>query len=257
MKSLIASLFFIGLAAAAQAADHRPCADDMTKGEQCSCKLGELHPTQPDVGMAHVDRILDKARSDAKKGRHGNTAAEVLRHHAEEKPTTVLIGPERRLFIVDGHHHAVALFREVGADGTTTCMVGENDAPVTLDSGRFWHWMDMNRHARLRGVTDPTGQKLVAKLPPDTLGGLGDDPYRSLASFVENACDAEMTGDYVQFDWADLLRNKAAAPGGPDDADKMGRDAAKELWKRVKGTDQEAEFLRLQASDKVRNCAQG
>src|SRR4051812_8226327 len=112
MKSLIAGLLLIGVATA-QAADHQPCTDQMAKGEKCACKLGELHPTQSDVGMAHVAGILDDARDKAKKGKDGNTAAEVLQHHAEKSSTTVLVGHDGRFYVIDGPHHAVALLREL------------------------------------------------------------------------------------------------------------------------------------------------
>src|SRR5689334_20170350 len=155
----------------AHADDLPACSSQTDQHQHCRCNVKDLHPTQIGVGELHVQQILMK---DPEPGE--------LYKHAEKRPAKILIGPDNVFYIVDGHHHARAMFELAEARReslSTVCEIIENDSlkPAFSSDTEFWDWMKANHHARLEGAD---GKQHNDIFPPKDLGKMEDDPYRSL-----------------------------------------------------------------------------
>ena len=176
--------------------DPLPCAGGGSS-RRWMCEIRSLRPTQVSLGFLHVQNIL---RDDSSK----------LQARAREKPTKVVVGPDQHLYVTDGHHHARAMSeqsrRGIGP-ATTICQVVE-DGFASAPSGHeaFLTWLAGRGEARLNGGDDVDGAVRPGLFPPESLEGMTDDSYRSLASFMEYGCHFKAQGDFGEFPLADLLR---------------------------------------------------
>jgi hypothetical protein len=116
----------------------------------------------------------------------------------------VTIWPQGVLFITDHHHLAVALLN-MGID-ETYCQIDDNRSGQPLDV--FWAGMVHDRKAWPRYRKDEHDPTEI----PASVGELKDDPYRSLAGEVSDACGFEKEEktkqNFVEFEWADFFRDK-------------------------------------------------
>ncbi|WP_258187811.1 ParB/Srx family N-terminal domain-containing protein [Trinickia symbiotica] len=154
--------------------------------------LSSLRPTQMTVGFAYVEvkSIITQ--------RHGGTALEpFLRDHA----IRVVRGPEGT-YIVDHHHWAFAWHR-----------LGIVEAPVRvqkdyrdIDSNDFWALM--RKHGWLH-LFDERGQRCELEALPNSLDGMQDDPYHSLAALARRAgAYRKPKRAYISFVWANYMRDR-------------------------------------------------
>jgi len=155
--------------------------------------LTEMHPTQITVGMQEV---ADKRRRW--RARHGDKAAEYLGKHM----IPVVVGPHDRLYIIDHHHLARALFDE-GVDKVLTTIVFDL---ARLEQDAFWVVLDN------RGWMHPfddRGRRRSYDEIPKSIEHLVDDPFRSLAGELRRAGGfAKDTTPFSEFLWADFLRRR-------------------------------------------------
>jgi len=202
-KAMAAALILlVSLAAATNAAsakdsadldDLQACSVKMKKGT-CRCTVRLLHPTQMGVGMLQVKAKVDQLKKKEKDGK-------LFSYLAKEKHREpVTIGPQGVLYITDHHHLAVALLN-MGVDDTY-CQIEDNRSDQTLDvfwtgmvdDGKAWPW-------------DEKGEKHAPTAIPAGIGELRDDPYRSLAGEVRDACGFEKSEkSFAEFKWADFFR---------------------------------------------------
>jgi hypothetical protein len=244
--------FLIAFAAAASlpmqavlAADAlAPCSSDSQKNTLCQCELAKLHPTQIGIGELRVQELVQE--SDKK-----------FIKHADKKPAKILVGPNGIFYITDGHHHARAMLERLDSHqshlDSTTCLVIENDVQASFSSDAdFWDWMTQNQHARLEGGDSANGKVKPGVFPPASLRDMQDDSYRSLAGFLQDACDINMDEDYDQFRWADYMRHtEIAAPKQGGDPEKEGLAAGKTVLESAK---EHPEVVKLPGESALASC---
>lgn len=152
-----------------------------------------LRPTQMTVGMREVNEKRKRWRAHKSKKR-----AELLGRHM----IPVVVGPDKRNYVIDHHHLARALHEE-----------GEKDVLVSIvadlsmvDKGAFWVVLDNHRWVY---PYDARGERRdYGKLPKDVTG-LKNDPFRSLAGELRRAGGfAKDTTPFSEFLWADFLRRR-------------------------------------------------
>jgi hypothetical protein len=157
------------------------------------CEIDRLHPTQITVGMIEVE---DK-----------QTHMEALGHHQRKKylaehPIPAVFGPEGKLYIIDHHHMARALWEAKVEAGLFWLEADFSD----LHREAFWVEMDTRRWVH---PVDKAGKRLAPDALPKHIKGLVDDPYRSLAGYVRNAGGFEKTPTaFAEFLWADFFRRQ-------------------------------------------------
>jgi hypothetical protein len=152
-----------------------------------------LHPTQITVGMREVEdkRKRLQARPPEKIGKF-------LANHM----IPVVKGPQKRQYIIDHHHLALALHYE-GLEHVLVTVVA-NLSALDLDS----FWVVLDHHGWVHPY-DASGQRQGFGDIPELVARLQDDPFRSLAGELRRAGGfAKESTPFSEFLWADFLRRR-------------------------------------------------
>jgi hypothetical protein len=156
-----------------------------------------LRPTQMTVGMREVKEKRKRVREHLKlhtKKKQG----EFLGRHM----IPVVLGSDKQHYVVDHHHLARALHDEGVKNAIVTVI-----ADLTMvDQDAFWGVMDNKRWVY---PYDAKGERRHFKDLPKDIGGLKDDPFRSLAGDLRrHGGFAKDTTPFSEFLWADFLRRR-------------------------------------------------
>lgn len=155
--------------------------------------IKSLRPTQITVGFREVAEKRRQWREHA-----GDKGSEFLGKHM----IPVVWGPKGRHYVVDHHHLCRALLEE----GVADILVNVIADLRSLKKPEFWIYLD-NRdwcHAY-----DGAGRRRDFADIPESLAGLTDDPYRSLAGELRRAGGyAKDITPFSEFIWADFLRRR-------------------------------------------------
>ncbi|MBM3114821.1 ParB-like protein [Jeongeupia naejangsanensis] len=174
----------LALLLASPFAHSAPCTTQTPVGSDCQLSLSALRPTQANVGKMQVD---DEAGKLA-----GKTAAQ-LDAYERKKQIPVVLSPDGDFYLTDRHHLASALLK-IGQTQATVRVIGKIDSdfwPKMVTS--HWTWL-----------YDARGQAIQPAQLPASLAALGDDPYRSLAGYAQDAgaYDKAKRAYFVEFAWA-------------------------------------------------------
>jgi hypothetical protein len=126
----------------------------------------------------------------------------------------VVLGPDKRHYVIDHHHLARALHEEGVEDILVTVV-----ADLTMvDRDAFWGVLDNHRWVY---PYDAKGVRCRFKDIPKTVGALKDDPFRSLAGELRRVGGfAKDTTPFSEFLWADFLRRKMSRKSVTDNFEK-------------------------------------
>jgi hypothetical protein len=158
----------------------------------------DLRPTQMTVGMIEVKEKRKRLRAYWKEHKSKTKQGEFLGRHM----IPVVLGPDKRHYVVDHHHLARALHEEGVKDILVTVI-----ADLTMvDRDAFWGVLDNHRWVY---PYDARGERRHFRDIPKTVEGLKDDPFRSLAGELRRVGGfAKDTTPFSEFLWADFLRRK-------------------------------------------------
>jgi hypothetical protein len=123
---------------------------------------------------------------------------------------TVVIGPQGKLYLTDGHHTFSAFWdADGGVNHQLKVWVKVTDNLSKLNEVDFWAQMKANKKVWLK---DGANKAIVTGQLPQRIGlaALGNDPYRALVYFTRDAgyiVPSDST-EFLEFYWADWLRNK-------------------------------------------------
>lgn len=154
-----------------------------------SVQLDQLRPTQFAVGMFEVE----------------NKAQEICGASAtvDQKKIPIIYGPGKSIFLIDRHHHAVAML-EICGFSVAPAKLEEDWSSLSWKD--FWDQMIKNGFVYL---IDETGHTREVKDLPQSLREMKDDPYRSLSSAVRDAGGYNKTDVlYAEFQWAQFFRSR-------------------------------------------------
>jgi hypothetical protein len=153
----------------------------------------DLRPTQMTVGMREVKE---------KRKRFKEQDAEKLSKTIGKHMIPVVVGPDKRYYVVDHHHMARALHEE-GIKDILVTVIGDLRM---VQREAFWNVMDNKRWVY---PYDVKGERRHFKDLPKSIKDLKDDPYRSLAGELRRAGGfAKDTTPFSEFLWADFLRRQ-------------------------------------------------
>jgi len=156
-------------------------------------EIDDLRPTQMTVGMIEVER-----KRRAWRERCEQQGSEFLGRHM----IPVVLGPRKRLWLLDHHHLILALHLE-GERHVLTSVVSDLSR---LGREEFYRFMDN------RGWLHPfdaSGERHGHHKIPKRIRKLADDPYRSLASAVRRSGGyAKNNVPFSEFLWADFFRRR-------------------------------------------------
>lgn len=152
-----------------------------------------LRPTQMTVGMKEVGEKRKRWRMHKSKKR-----AKLLGEHM----VPVVVGPDKRNYVIDHHHLARALHEE----GEKDVLVSVVADLTMVDRKAFWIVLDNHRWVY---PYDARGMRRDYNELPKDVTGLKDDPFRSLAGELRRAGGfAKDTTPFSEFLWADFLRRR-------------------------------------------------
>src|SRR2546430_7818059 len=157
-----------------------------------------LRPTQMTVGMREVKEKRKRLREYWKEHKSKKKQGEYLGRHM----IPVVLGPDKRHYVVDHHHLARALHDE----GIEDILVTVIRDLVMVEPDAFWGVMDNKRWVY---PYDAKGERRHFKDLPKTITDLKDDPFRSLAGELRRSGGfAKDTTPFSEFLWADFLRRR-------------------------------------------------
>ena len=152
-----------------------------------------LRPTQMTVGMIEVD---DKRKRWAK-AKDSKKDKDLAKHMVP-----VVLGPDKRHYVVDHHHMARAL-HDAGEKEIFITVIADM---TMVQPDAFWGVMDNKRWVY---PYDAKGERRPFKDIPKSVTGLKDDPFRSLAGELRRQGGfAKDTTPFSEFLWADFLRRR-------------------------------------------------
>ncbi len=162
--------------------------------------IAALRPTQLTVGYREVAAKRAEWRALFKPG------AKVRRKHfIDGHVVPTVLGPKRRIYVVDHHHLARALFDE----GRETVLAGHLADLSALAKEEFWSVM---AHRQWVYPFDADGRRHDFSAIPKSIEALADDPWRSLAGALRDAGGyAKDSAPFAEFRWADFLRRRIDA----------------------------------------------
>jgi len=174
------------------------------KGQQFDFEIDQLHPTQNQIGMDDVTRRMESLRLKS---------AKQLKAYLKNPQVSVVIGPDRKFYIVDGHHKCLALLK-TGLASTIRAKVIDVWKPIAKDASKsqsqkqmqkFWNTMEKNNWVYLK---DSNGNRINPSELPHSLVKLKDNPYRSLAGYLreEGVFGKGKLSFFVEFAWAQALK---------------------------------------------------
>ncbi|MGK5089591.1 ParB/Srx family N-terminal domain-containing protein [Bdellovibrionota bacterium FG-2] len=177
------------------------CLSDLPPLSQAAASVNNVYrvdpkavrPSQFAVGMVEVSERARKIESESHKK---------YCKYLSEKTGEVVIGPSNKTWLVDGHHLARAVYN-LGRD--------EMAVKVVADWSKFspTQFELKMEAAKYFWLYDEKGKAIQSHALPKSIGGLKDDPYRSLAwaARKEGAFDKTQTA-FAEFLWAQYFRTK-------------------------------------------------
>jgi hypothetical protein len=161
--------------------------------EAWSVPLLDLVPTQATVGMREVDLKLGRWREK----RTDEAASYLTRHRVP-----VVLGSGARYYLIDRHHLVRALHEEGVRE--VPFFVHANMAALAPEA--FWHALEDRNWAH---PFDEAGCRCPQEAMPETVVGMTDDVFRSLAGALKRAGGyAKDQTPFSEFRWADFLRSR-------------------------------------------------
>jgi hypothetical protein len=154
-------------------------------------RIAKLRPTQITVGMAYVEKKRRRWRDVKDK-------AEFLDGHT----VPVLLGPNRRRYVIDHHHLARALLDE----GMPEVVVAVRADLSHLSKAAFWNFLDNRGWCH---PYDDRGKRIEFDQMPRRIADLSDDPFRSLSGETRRRGGfTKNVSPFSEFIWADFLRRR-------------------------------------------------
>ena len=200
----LAAILLVLSVPSAQAKDY----SDLKVGDVKWVKVEELHPTQFRVGRVEVEQ----KRDDFEKMSEND-----LNKYLDKHPCPVVIGPDGIPYITDQHHRVFAFYEAEQTRGSDAqkLLSKKGNPKVTmkvianfsdLSQKDFEKAMIKNHFTYLNDLGKPRTFDEI----PEHIYELKDDPFRSIAGFVQNKAYKFDPGIYfTQFTVADFLREKS------------------------------------------------
>src|SRR6202022_4828723 len=174
-----------------------------------------LRPTQMTVGMREVNEKRKRLQEYWRKHKSKKKQGEFLGRHM----IPVVLGPDKRHYVVDHHHLARALHEE-GVEDILVIVIADL---TMVDREAFWGVLDNHKWVY---PYDAKGERQHFKDIPKTVADLRDDPYRSLAGELRRVGGyAKDTTPFSEFLWGGFPRGKVSRKRGEDNSGKALKNA--------------------------------
>lgn len=193
------------------------CSESTEAKKSCMTNISELHPGQSNVGLfvINMKKPENGVFSSIQKKCENNTLNDsLLKKCASKKGISGVIGPNGKIYLIDGHHSTYSLY--LLANQANKCnYAGEvcvyiEDNKKDLIESQFVSYMKQQQYVWLK---DKTGRNIEFSALPDKISKIGDDPYRSLIKLIaDSKCnqnnpviDSSNNTPYLEFYWSNKL----------------------------------------------------
>lgn len=196
------------------------CTGADPSGTQCTLHVDRLRPTQFSVGQIAVDCKVAVLEEKSKK--------KLKKYLAKSKRRIpVVIGPDNGFYLADHHHLSAALYKSSSPkwgneDKILHINILDNYAAKDLSMTVFWE--EMQKEKRSYNSDNKGIPNMNFTLLPEDMGGLLNDPYRTLSRWVRESCGYVKAGQkqcknvrtehehkapfFMEFYWANFLRQQ-------------------------------------------------
>ncbi|RRV28401.1 hypothetical protein EGJ23_06995 [Pseudomonas sp. o96-267] len=231
MRQITLILVALGLSSTVLAQDYSAA----KPGELLQVPLQALHPTQAAVGYDQIyyklgrfaqerNKLFDEYCEANGQGESANVPGDADLRKPESftcqdkvgarssEMKTVVIGPEGKLFLTDGHHTFTVLVEHPkGGENLNMWVRVTDNFSDSADIASFWQRMAQARKVWLK---DGNGQAIDPQQIPSQLGlqHLANDPYRALVYFTrevgyDKPRSGEVAPEFLEFYWGNWLRS--------------------------------------------------
>ena len=153
--------------------------------------IADMRPTQLTLGLAEVEERAAKIAAMTPADRDA---------HLERKPIPHVLGPGKKIYIVDHHHLARALW----SLKIPEAVLGERVADWSgLEPKAFWRMMESKGYC---WPIDADGNRRPYAAIPASIGDLTDNVWRTLARRVRGAAFENLDTPFQEFMWGDYFR---------------------------------------------------
>ena len=169
----------------------RPAHAQVTSDQLLWTSISDLHPTQFAVGYREVKLKMSELEEMSRDERRAYLSSNFV---------PVVIGPDGVMYLVDRHHMTRAVL-EIGHKHVFVKVIQDWRS---LDKETFWKSMKENNYVYL---IDEKGKPRSAQEIPSSIHELPDDPFRSLAGFVQDEGGFDKTEEnFAELKWASYFR---------------------------------------------------
>ena len=153
--------------------------------------IADLRPTQLTLGLSEVKKRASKLEKMSPAEREA---------YLEKKPIPYVLGPGKRLYIVDHHH----LSRSLWSLNIREAVLGEKCADWSdVEERPFWRQMEMKGYC---WPIDADGNRRPFSAIPHHIGDLTDNVWRALARRVRGTAFENQDTPFQEFMWGDYFR---------------------------------------------------
>jgi hypothetical protein len=153
--------------------------------------IADMRPTQLTLGLAEVEERAAKIAAMTPAEREA---------HLQHKGIPHVLGPGKKIYIVDHHHLARALW----SLKIPEAVLGDRVADwSSLEPKAFWRMMESKGYC---WPIDADGNRRPYAAIPASIGDLTDNVWRTLARRVRGAAFENLDTPFQEFMWGDYFR---------------------------------------------------
>ena len=192
---LVAFLFFIP-----QTYANTPLCGSLVEVENIVCltSIDNIHPTQFVLGMVSIEEKVKKFKKKYRKKKlHKKLAKKIL-------PSA--LGPDNKIYIMDGHHSSYALLKSDIPERKKNLFINIIKDCSKCSLNEFEEYMTKDGHSYLY---NKNFEPMSFYELPSSLTELTDNPYRGFAWLLrEEGCFEKVDVNFLEFIWARALKRE-------------------------------------------------
>ena len=181
-------------------ADDTPMCNSLTEPENkvCLTSINNIHPTQFVLGMVSIKDKIKKVEKRYRKKK--------LNKKLSKKVLPSVLGPDKKVYIMDGHHSSYALLKAKIPDNKKILFVEIVKDCSNCSLNDFEDYMTTDGHSYLY---NKDFEPMSFYELPVSLNDLIDNPYRGFAWLLrEEECFDKVSVNFLEFIWAKALKKE-------------------------------------------------